>query len=84
MTIGHWIGQQVRNRRKGWLGRVVAVECIVCGYSILTPHEGCGAHLRYCLTVEQCCFLKPWCRVEDYEDATVLKTAWERVLETNL
>lgn len=82
MKIEHWIGQRVRNRQNGWFGSVVAMECVLCGYTILTPHEGCGAHgFRYCLTVEQCGFLKPWCRVVDYEDATVLRTAWERVME---
>ena len=83
----HWIGQRVRNKTNKWFGRVMAVECLVCGANV---NEGfaCG-HVKfgYHLTIGQLItstgewYLKPWCRVQDYEDATERLTVWERLLD---
>lgn len=85
----HWIGQRVRNKKNKWFGRVMAVECLVCGADV-NDGFACG-HVKfgYCLTVGQPLksgevFLKPWCRVDDYEDATVVQTLWERILDDTL
>jgi hypothetical protein len=80
--IRHWIGQTVRNKRMRWLGQVVAMECLVCGHPILTPVVTCP-HNQYYLTIDQDGFRKPWCSVEDYQDATVRLTAWERILKVS-
>lgn len=80
VTIEHWVGQRVRNVTRRWIGRVAVVECSVCAKPITDSVITCP-HNAYCLTIDQGGFLKPWCRKEDYEDATVRTTVWERILD---
>jgi hypothetical protein len=79
-TIEHWVGQRVRNKTRGWIGRVAVVECSVCAKPMSQDILTCP-HNTYCLTIDQGGFLKPWCLSKDYEDATIRLTAWERILE---
>jgi hypothetical protein len=81
-VVKHWIGQTVRNKRARWLGQVLEMECLLCGNSILTPVVTCP-HNRYSLTIDQGGVRKPWCSLEDYQDATVRPTAWERILKVS-
>jgi hypothetical protein len=80
VAFEHWIGQRVRHKTNRWVGRVAVVECTVCAEPMSKAIVTCP-HNAYCLTIDQNGFLKPWCRKEDFEDATVRLTVWERILE---
>ena len=96
----HKVGDLVRNRANGWLGRVVHVECMVCGEELVDDgcpsghnvgqrmkYDGSGMMVGYCISVAQNGVpgdLRPWCIAENFPVVVIGKTAWERLLEDRL
>lgn len=93
----HQVGDRVRNAKNGWFGRVLAVECLVCGKSLVKDQCPDGHRIglskfwdgregwTYSLTIAQENVpgdMRPWCIPENFP--RVGRTAWEHVLEDPL
>ncbi len=87
----HRVGDRVRNRKNGWYGRVLAVECMICGQEF--QHGECPAGhgvANYFITVAQDnvpADRRPWCIPDNFpvvEPPVPRPTAWARVLEDPL